>query len=146
MQASDVGSSTLHPALRAYLARHAIDPAGVRRGGRVTLTVDGTYRVHLQPAADGRLAITSVLLDLGLVAPDRLTDFLIRLAQGACALLREHAAGLAVDDAADRLVLQQLVAASVDLTELEAELAAFVNVLAFWVAAVAREAGPVQLP
>ncbi len=38
-----------HPLISAYAARHGLPPS-TRADGRLTVVVDQTYRVHLQPA------------------------------------------------------------------------------------------------
>ena len=41
-----------HPLISAYATRHGLAPSA-RPDGRVTMVIDDTYRVHLQPGRDG---------------------------------------------------------------------------------------------
>lgn len=137
------GLAAAHPAVRAYAQRNGIDASAFREDGRITLTIDERYRVQLRAAADGRLALSSLLLDLGQLAGPRVDAILQRLATWAAGMMRDHASALALDEAAQALLLQQELAASSDVAALESELADFVNVLAFWVRTCAREAATV---
>jgi hypothetical protein len=136
---ASTGQNAAHPAVRAYAQRNGIDASAFREDGRVTLTIDDRFRVQLRAAADGRLALSSLLLDLGQLAAPRVDATLQRLAIWAAGMMRDHASALAVDEGAQALLLQQELAANTDLAALESELADFVNVLAFWVSTCARE-------
>lgn len=137
--AMSAGMNAAHPAVRAYAQRNGIDAGAFREDGRVTLTIDERYRVQLRAAADGRLALSSLLLDLGQLPAPRVDATLQRLAIWAAGMMRDHASALAVDEAAQALLLQQELAAGTDVAALESELADFVNVLAFWARTCARE-------
>lgn len=135
------GRDRAHAAVRAYGLRHRLDPSGFRSDGRVTLDFDGRYRVMVQPAADNRIALVSYLLSLDSLPREDREQVLVRLAHLATGTLQDHATGLAIDDDEQALVLQQLVPSTTDADQLEEQLAQFVNVLAFWNHACAREAG-----
>lgn len=141
--ATNTGLNAAHPAVRAYAQRNGIEAGAFHEDGRLTLTIDDRYRVQLRTAADGRLALSSLLLDLGQLAAPRVDATLQRLAVWAAGMLRDHASALALDEAAQALLLQQELAAGADVAALESELADFVNVLAFWVRTCAREAASV---
>lgn len=134
------GMNMAHPVLKAYARRNGLQPADFRRDGRLVLRVDGQYRVHVQPAADGRLAFTFALIDLSSLPAMRVDALLTHVAQCAALGMREHPAGLGLDAAGDRLVLQQILPPSIEIGEFEKELAEFINVLAFWQPAVMHEA------
>lgn len=121
-----------HPTVTAYVQRHRLEPGALRADGRLTLRVDGQYRVQVRPAADGRIALSARLLDLG-GRPQADTERLLQqLATLASGMLQQHAAALAVDAAEPALVLQQLLPADTGVDAFEDELADYVNALAFW--------------
>ncbi|WZB74539.1 hypothetical protein WJ972_28840 [Achromobacter insuavis] len=84
-----------HPLISAYAARHCLPPS-TRADGRLTVVVDQTYRVHLQPARDGWLAMSARLCALPAsdVDRDRLVTEIGKLAAG---MLARHAAACVVD-------------------------------------------------
>jgi hypothetical protein len=131
----------VHPAVSGYAARHRVDVAEIGGAGRLTLRFDGRYRVQVEPAADGQIALSSRLLDLGERAPDDTQETLQRLAALGAGLLRDHAAGLCIDESRGVVMLQQLLPTDTDLDRLEEEMADYVNALAFWTRACANEAG-----
>lgn len=124
--------STLHPAQRAYADRHGLGDTAFLSDGAMSLIYDSAYRVEVRPHPDGRLVLLASLMDLAPIPASARDDMLVRLLRYAASPARDHASGLAIDAAAERLVLQQLVDGSVDVGRLEAELADFVNVVAFW--------------
>lgn len=135
------GMQAAHPAVRAYALRHGLGEDDFRSDGRLALTIDERWRIQLQPAPQGCLALTASLVDLDTLPPAALSRLLVELASSVTAMAREHAAGLSIDAGRQQLLLQQSLAAGTDVQQLEAELAGFVNVLAFWGPASARHAG-----
>ncbi|HZY20522.1 MAG TPA: CesT family type III secretion system chaperone [Ramlibacter sp.] len=134
------GAPATHSAVSAYAARHRLDGSALRSDGRLTLRFDGRYRVQLRPAADGRIAVVSRLLDLSGRPRADADEALRQLATLACGLLRQDAAALCIDTPESALVLQQVLPADTDVEQLESQLAAFVNALAFWTRACAPHA------
>lgn len=134
----------LHPAVRAYAARHGIPPEAFRSDGRMALTFDEAYRVQVRPAAQGQLALTARLLDLeGWPAP-AVDELLLKVCALGCGLARLHAPGLTLDGSTRALQLQQLLPATTSVETLERELGDFVNVLAFWHRICTEEAARAQ--
>ena len=132
MPADSSSLAALPPVVRAFIQRHRIPVHSVRADGRVVLSVDQRYRVHVLPAPHNRVALQSELLPLP-EHPDRHTDdIMLRLAKTACGLLQRHASTLAIDRKRQALVLQQTLAAGADLQALQDALADFSNALAFW--------------
>lgn len=134
--------AALPPVVRAFVDTHRIPVDAVRDGGRLVLTLDQRWRVHLLPAPLQRVALQAELISVP-PAPDRRTDdSLARLCRTACALLKEHASTLCIDTQRQVLVLQQLVPHAGDVAMLEDALADFVNALAFWTHLCRAEAPP----
>lgn len=129
----------LPPALQAYAQRHGLDATAFAREGRLRLRVDARYRVLVYPAADGRLALTARLLDLAEYTEGAAEDLLLRLAALGAGLLRDHACTLCIDAAQRQLQVQQILPAAIDAEGLEAEMADFLNSLAFWSRACDQE-------
>jgi len=71
-------------------------------------------------------------------------DGRLRLASLATGTLREHAPGLCVDEEEQALLLQVQLPATTDAEQLEAQLAQFVNVWAFWRHACLQETGRIE--
>lgn len=130
----------LHPVLQAYAARTGFEPAYVRDDGGLAIVVDGRYRVVVVPGTEGRLVLTSVLKDLVTVGERRRGEFLEFLMRIAAGLLRDHASTLSIDESGHRLLLQQVQSIAAQPGGLEAEVAEFVNVLAFWHSVMEQEA------
>ena len=61
---SGQGVTSAHPAIVAYAKQQGLGPEAFKSNGRLTVRFDDRYRVHLQPVASGRIAITTRLLDL----------------------------------------------------------------------------------
>ncbi len=138
------GRDRAHAAVRAYALRHRLDPAAFRSDGRVMLDVDGKCRVMVQPAADNRIALTTRLVNLDTLPREAREPVLLRLATLATGTLREHAPGLCVDEEEQALLLQAQLPATTDAEQLEAQLAQFVNVWAFWRHACLQETGRIE--
>ena len=130
------GASAAHPALAGYAQRHGLSLGAFRTDGRLTLRFDRRHRLQIRPAANGRIAFAARLMDLSARALD-VEQTLLHLAAMGAGLLRDHAAGLCVDEAEQTVVLQQVLPSDADVALLESELAAFVNTLAFWMHACA---------
>jgi hypothetical protein len=138
---TSTGFAASHPAIRAYASSHGVDASSFRQDGRVTLSFDRRYRVQLRPGPDGRVIVSTRLLDLGELSPVTANEVLLRLGMAAGGMLRDHGCGLCIDEQEGSLLLMQLLPASLDLASLEEALAEFVNVQAFWTRLSAREAG-----
>lgn len=118
--------------VQAFAARHGLGPDAVRGGGRLTLTVDGRYRVTVQPTAHNRLALTAPLLPWP-AEPDSEADRrLERLLRTAAGMLQQHASTLCLDTARHALTLQQCVPADSPPGTLDDAFGEFVNAMAFW--------------
>ncbi len=130
-----------NPALLGFMARNALPVGDLRSDGRLTLTLDGKYRVQVHPAGPNRLALTADLLSLAGRSEERGADAALERLMGMNAgLLREHAATLVLDARRQELMLQQSFAATA-AEAVEQALAEFVNVLPFWKSVCAAEAG-----
>lgn len=126
--------------LRSYIVAHRIDPAAQRPDGRLVLTFDARWRVQVRPLADGRFQVSAAILDVSRMDEPLLEDVLLRLCALAAGVMRDHHGALALDAAAGRLLLHATMAADAALHQFEAELADFVNTLAFWSASARAEA------
>jgi len=131
----------IHPALRGFMARQGLRAQDLRSDGRLTLTIDGKYRVHLYRAPHQRMAISAQLLDLsgryGTPATEHRLERLMNLAAG---MLQQHPSSLCLDPERQTLQLQQTLTAHTDAAGLETALGEFVNALAFWHRVAAAEA------
>ena len=65
--------------LRAFVERHRLPAAAVRRGGRVGLTLERRHLVSMIGAPHGRVALQSDLIVLEEGPPHRTDDMLLRL-------------------------------------------------------------------
>lgn len=124
--------SLLPPTVRAFVDRHRIPHDAMRGEGRVVLTVDQRWRIHLLPGPHHRVVLQAQLLGMPEPLDRRATELLQRLCKAAAGLLQEHASTLCLDPQRQALVLQQTLAAGADLPALEEALADFTNALAFW--------------
>jgi len=124
--------AALTPVVRAFVQSHRIPSDAIRSEGRVVLTVDQHWRVHLIPAPHHRVALQSELLALPEQADKRTDDALVRICKAAAGLMQDHASTLAIDARRRALVLQHQVPAGADLRVLEDALADFTNALAFF--------------
>jgi hypothetical protein len=118
--------------LQAFAQRHGLGADAVRGTGRLTLTVDGRYRVHLQPSTHNRLAFTAQLMPWPAVPDtpsDRTMERLLRTASG---MLQANASTLCIDEVRHALLLQQCVPVDAPPATLDDALGEFVNALAFW--------------
>ncbi|WP_374608959.1 CesT family type III secretion system chaperone [Diaphorobacter nitroreducens] len=134
----------LPPVVRAFVQTHSLPAEAVRREGRVVLTLDQRWRVHLLPAPQQRVALQAELIAVPEVPDRRTDDALARLCRTAAALLKEHAATLCIDTRRQALVLQQLVPQAGDVGVLEQALGDFVNALSFWSHLCRAELNPDQ--
>lgn len=114
------------------MARRGI-AADALRNGRLTLTIDGKYRVHLRPAPDGRLALQAKVMTLPGEEGSRVAEQAIeRLLNLGAGMLREHASTLCFEIRGQMLQLQQSLASDISGELLDAEVAEFTNALDFW--------------
>ncbi len=124
--------NALPPVVRAFVRSHSIPADAIRSEGRVVLSVDDRWRVHLLPAPQQRVALQAELIAVA-EPPDRRTDdALLRLCRTAAAMAKEHASTLCIDSRRQALVLQQTLSQNADPRALEDALADFVNALSFW--------------
>lgn len=131
-------------AIGAFMTRQNLPAGALRADGRLTLVLDGIYRIHLQPVSHERVAITSPLLSLsGVWHGAGLERVLEALAQKATGMLRLYASGLCLDERRQTLLLQQFVPAAASAAAVEEALAEFTNALAFWRPVCAAQAAAV---
>lgn len=136
--------ANLVPVLRAFMQRRSIPADSLRSDGRLTLTVDGRYRVHLAACAGGRVALHSDLLTLP-DDDDRLAhETLLRLATAAAQVIHRHSSTLCIDRERKAVMLQQLVPAAAELSVLEDGLADFLDALASWTRSCEAEAAALR--
>ena len=128
---SGQGITSAHPAIVAYAKQQGLGPAAFKSNGRLTVRFDDRYRVHLQPVASGRIAITTRLLDLASLGK-RKDEVLGRLSTLAAGLLRDHMASLCIDPSDQTLQLQAQLETDTDAARLQVELEDFLNSLEFW--------------
>ena len=141
---SSNGLAAAHPAVAAYASRQGLDASAFRADGRLTLRIDGRYRVHLRRVANGRVAITARLKDLEEQPHAAADELLLRLAALGAGLLRTNAAGLCIDDGEKDLQLQAQLPAEITGDQLEAEMEEFLNALTFWTRACTAETSGVH--
>ena len=140
--------SQQHPALRAYASRYRIAADNPPRSdGRLTVRVDGRWRVHLSGVAEGRapgqIVLSARLLDLsGQLSQPLVGDLLVRLASLAAGRLKSDASSLSLDPVNQALLLLEVLPANSDLEAVETGLADFVNALAFWGRTIEAEKPP----
>lgn len=125
------GINSAHPAMVAYATRQGLGAEAFKSNGRLTMRFDDRFRVHMQPVASGRIAITARLLDLASLGQKK-EDVLIHLSTLAAGLLRDHGAGLCIDPSDQTLQLQAQLGADTEVEQLQAELEDFLNALEFW--------------
>lgn len=125
------GIKSAHPAAVAYATRLGMGADAFKSNGRLTVRFDDRYRVHIQPGASGRIAITARLLDLASLG-DKKEEMLLRFSTLSTGLLRDHGAGLCIDPSDHTLQLQSQLGAEANVEQLQAELEDFVNALEFW--------------
>lgn len=122
-----------HAVVRAFMTRNGVDERQLRSDGRLTLTVENRYRVHLQSAPLNRVAISAQVLELTgrleQAATERLLETLMNRAAG---MLQRHPSTLSIDPRTEVLLLQRTLSGDTDARELEQELGEFVSALAFW--------------
>jgi hypothetical protein len=126
--------TTAHSSIQQFMARQGIEKTALRSDGRLSLTIDEKYRIHLRPASDGRLALQAKVAELpgaeGSRAAEEAIERLLNLSAG---MLREHASTLSLEPHGHTVQLQSLLAAETRGAQLEAEIAEFTNALDFWV-------------
>lgn len=121
----------MNQAIAAVMAKYKLTNDALRADGRLTLAIDGAYRVHLIPANNGAAVIESKVRSL----PDdkndaeQCIDNALRLAAGR---LRESGCTLTLDRDRQNLLLQQQVRADASPKDVEELLGAFVNEIAWW--------------
>ena len=138
-------SAEVPAVVRALMSAHGLGPGALRSDGRLTLTFEDRYRVHLDHTPARRLALSAIVLDLSHHMEDaEVTQLLQTLTARGTGLLQSRATTLSLDTARRRVLLQQTFSVDVDLQRMEFELAEFVAALAFWTqSGIAQEAGNV---
>ena len=61
MPAPDHSLAALPPVVRAFVQTHRIPPDAIRSEGRLVLTLDQRWRVHVLPAPQQRVALQAEL-------------------------------------------------------------------------------------
>ena len=123
----------LHPGLRDLMARRGLSSDALHGNGRLTLTVDGQYRLHFRPDIDARLVLYARIAALPNASESDDNDrWIERLMNAGAGLLRDHASTLSIEPQFDDLILQQSLPAAATGKQLEAELAEFINAMNFW--------------
>lgn len=129
-----------HPAVHAFMARNGISPQELRSDGKLSLSIDGKYRVHVHSGAHNRVALTTDLMSFaGRSSQAAVADALERLLTLGAGMLQQHPSTLCVDDRRQALLLQLALPASAEAEEVEKAIAELVNVLPFWRNACASE-------
>jgi hypothetical protein len=129
-----------HPAVHAFMARNGVSIQDLRSDGKLTLTIDGKYRVHVHSGPHNRVALTAELMSFaGRSGQAAAADALERLLTLGAGMLQQHPSTLCFDDRRDALLLQLALPASAEAQEVEKAIAELVNVLPFWRKACANE-------
>lgn len=98
---------------------------------RLTLSIDGKYRVHLSEAPNRKVSIESRVSDMPSdhTERERLIEKALQISAGR---MRKDPCILAVDSLEAELLLQAEASADADERELSETIGRFVNSLAFW--------------
>ncbi|WP_313625236.1 CesT family type III secretion system chaperone [Achromobacter sp.] len=126
----------VHPLISAYVGRHGL-PLPTRADGRFTVVVDDRFRIHLHPAPNGWLAMTSRICALPEQSAAR-DDLVREIGKLAAGMLSRHAAACVVDPQGRTLWLQQTLSPDSSPLALDEAVGAFANALSFWAGAVRR--------
>ena len=139
MSSISMSTSKALPVVQALMASKGIPMSSLKSDGRLTLTVDQKYRVHLISLAGRSLVISAQVMSLwGKMNESATSEFLQTLMTMAAGMLKDHSSTLCIDETQQSLLLQQTPAPDIDLATLETELAGFVNALGFWTKACQR--------
>ena len=123
-----------HAGIRGFMARRGLPQEAVRGDGRLTLVIDGRYRLHLRPDEGGRLLLSAKIAPLpGECDTPASRQFIGKMMNRAAGLLRDNAATLSLDPEKNALMLRQSLSASLPAEEIESEVGDFTNALHFWV-------------
>ena len=126
--------TTAHSCIQAFMAKQGIAATALRSDGRLSLTIDEKYRVHLRPASDGQVALQAKVAELPGPEGGRLAEDIVeRLMNLSAGMLREHASTLCLEPHGQTVQLQRVLAADTSEEQLRTELAEFTNALDFWV-------------
>ena len=112
----------------------ASDPAA---GRRLTLTIDGRYRIQLRPQGDQRVQAKCRLRALPAPGAER-DQLILALGRLACGTMNRSSAACVVD-ADERALWLSQVAPATSTQEVDELVAGFVNELAFWTRVVPQE-------
>lgn len=122
---------SLLPLLAEWAAARGISLAPRGRDGRVSINVDGEYRISIYPAPDNRLLFEARICELPSAELPR--DTLIGKALAAAtARMKTDRARLTASAGNDALILQQEAASDGELRAFNEALAGFINSLAAW--------------
>ena len=123
-----------HTSINDLMARRGISSSALRNDGRLSLTIDEKYRIHLRPASNGQLALQAKVMELRDTENSRAADEAIEyLLNRSAGMLREYASTLCLEPHGQTVQLQTLLASDTSCEQLEAEIAEFTNALDFWV-------------
>ena len=125
-------ASLVPPLVRTFMQRNHLPDDAIRADGRVVLTVDDRYRVHIFPAPFARIALQAELLALPEHPDSLFDDLLLGLANTGAGMLGTSASTLCIDRKRQAVALQQSVALNANQETLQEAMADFVNALAFW--------------
>ena len=127
-------STITHPTVQKFMARRGISSQSLSRDGRLSITIDGKYRIYLRPAINGQLALQAKVVELPdpemQANADRTIENLMNRSAG---LMREHASTLCLEPGGQTIRLQMLLAADTDIEQLGVAIAEFTNSLDYWV-------------
>ena len=98
------------------------------------MRVDDRYRLRLRGLPEGGIVIVSRLRTLPDPGNDR-DELILRVAQMALGMMKEHASTCVIDESERALWLQQTVSTN-STHEIDEAVGEFVNALAFWAKAV----------
>lgn len=127
------------PTLSAYAARLGLESGVFLADGSMSLIYDGRYRLWFRALPAGHIVMESVLMELTPIPPSMAQEVMVRVLRYASSTARAYACGLVLDDASNRLLLQQIVPCPVSAASFEEDLAEFLNVLGFWLDICAQE-------
>lgn len=115
------------------MARHEVKEQDLRSDGRLTLAIEGRYRIHLQAAPMGRLAITATVLNLAeRLSEPKTEQILVTVMTHAAGMLQKYPSSLCLDLEQEALLLQLTLPPSTEVEQLETELGYFASALGFW--------------
>ena len=126
----------IHPLVASYARRNQIKLDNERLDGRVTLTFDSRYRVHMYPINDSKLALEMRIMTLS--DDHRKREEQLEKMLGMMAVhIRNHASACVFDSEANTLLLQQVIEPNIEDRDFDEALSDFLNMASFWTANIA---------